>query len=501
MAAEGQSAVTPTGIGEIVIVGRKIVGRRGPRRATVLGALMVGVALVLSACSSQQPAVVVTITTTPGLTSPVTVPSLTYLPPTDPASSASGAGEPATPNNPSGQAGAADTKKTSATGPTSTKKAAHKTKASDNRAKRSAPVKMRVSANPAFGTKKMAPNDPITVTVFNAELQKVLVLGDDGSTVRGKITNQRHTWTRTERMRYGVKYTLTGTAKAADGSKHTIMGTFRTVNPKKTMAAYVNIPNGKTVGIASPIIITFAGVVKDRAAAEKRLQVTVNGGKKIAGSWGWMQDEDILGHGHKQSRVHFRPKHYWPGGTRVHLSAKLYGVDLGGSWGREDVVRNFRIGPDLRVVAKVSSHRLLVIKNDKVKKNFPVSYGVSKSQNAGRTTVSGIHVITEKKPGAFTMCNPKYGYCGVKEYWGVRINNNGEFIHANLKVARAGLLGKANVSHGCINMSMADAKTFFHMVYYGVPVVVRGTGVKMSYADYIWDWSVPYSTWKTFSAL
>jgi hypothetical protein len=38
-------------------------------------------------------------------------------------------------------------------------------------------------------------------------------------------------------------------------------------------------------------------------------------------------------------------------------------------------------------------------------------------------------------------------------------------------------------------------------VYYGVPVEVENTGVEMTYSDYIWDWSVPYSTWKTFSAL
>jgi lipoprotein-anchoring transpeptidase ErfK/SrfK len=217
-----------------------------------------------------------------------------------------------------------------------------------------------------------------------------------------------------------------------------------------------------------------------------------------------MQDEDIQGNGHKQSRVHFRPAPrsgdvFWPANVNVRVDADLYGVDYGNSWGREDIVRHFKIGPDLKVQGHVDSHRLLVIKNDEIIKNFPVAYG--KESVPGRNTVSGIHVITEKKPGAFTMCNPKYDYCNVKEYWGVRINNNGEFIHANVEVEKQGLLGKANVSHGCINMSMADAKTFFHMVYYGVPVDVQGTGVKMSYADYIWDWSVSYDQWKTFSAL
>ena len=56
------------------------------------------------------------------------------------------------------------------------------------------------------------------------------------------------------------------------------------------------------------------------------------------------------------------------------------------------------------------------------------------------------------------MCNPQFGYCNVPEKWAVRINNNGEFIHENAAVEKAGLLGNANVSHGCINMSAKDAR-------------------------------------------
>ena len=437
------------------------------RRTSRLVALALGGALLLSACGSSGPTVV-TITTTPGVGgAPVTAPTLSSS--TDAAEEPSSATEqtppPATTTSPASAA-------------------------------------MRVSANPAFGSKNVGPTDPIVVTVFNSELEKVTMLGDDGSSIAGKITNDKHTWTKSERLKYGVTYTVTGTAKAADGSEHPVEGTFTTVKPTSTMAAYVNIPDGSTVGIAAPIIITFAGTVKDRAAAERALTVTTTdaSGKKsvVVGSWGWMQDEDIQGKGVKQSRVHFRPARYWPAGTRVHVSANLYGTNYGGAWGRDDIARNFKIGPAMRVVADVPSHKLLVTVDDVIVKNFPVAYG--KESVPGRNTVSGIHVITDKYP-TFSMCNPKYDYCNVTEHWAVRINNNGEFIHANPLVEKAGLLGKANVSHGCVNMSMANAKTFYDMVYYGVPVVVTGTKVKMSYSDYIWDWSVSYDQWKSFSAL
>jgi lipoprotein-anchoring transpeptidase ErfK/SrfK len=116
----------------------------------------------------------------------------------------------------------------------------------------------------------------------------------------------------------------------------------------------------------------------------------------------------------------------------------------------------------------------------------------------GRNTVSGIHVVTEKYP-TFKMCNPQYDYCNVEEHWAVRINNNGEFIHANPQVTA--YLGKANVSHGCVNMSMKDAEEFYNMVLYGDPVEVTNTGVDMTPADWIYDWIYTPEEWKNFSAL
>jgi lipoprotein-anchoring transpeptidase ErfK/SrfK len=97
------------------------------------------------------------------------------------------------------------------------------------------------------------------------------------------------------------------------------------------------------------------------------------------------------------------------------------------------------------------------------------------------------------------MCNPQYDYCNVEEHWAVRINNNREFIHANPQVTA--YLGKANVSHGCVNMSMKDAEEFYNMVLYGDPVEVTNTGVDMTPADWIYDWIYTPEEWKNFSAL
>jgi len=450
---------------------RNALSSRGTRATWLIGLLLVAGLTVLTACSSGG-TVIVTVTSTPGAGSPVTAPTLS---PSE--GSGTGAGDSGTAA--SQASGAPSTGQSSAPAPT-----------------------VRVSASPAFGSKNIGPDDPVTVTVFSAELEQMTMTGDDGSTIKGTIAKDKHTWTKAERLKYHVTYTIAGTAKAADGSEHKINGNVTTVNPKSTLRASFQRPlaNGETVGVATPIIITFSGPVQDKAAAEKTFKVTTDKGD-IKGSWGWLQDEDFQGTGTKQSSAHFRPAEYWPAYTKVHVEADLYGANYGDGWGREDISADFTIGRAQIVKADVNSHRLVVIVDDKIVKNYPVSYGKPATVDAGRTTVSGIHVVTEKKPGEFTMCNPKYGYCGVKEYWGVRINNNGEFIHANIGVEKAGLLGKENVSHGCINMGLKDAEEYFKSALYGDPVEVTNTGVNMSPADWIYDWIYTPDEWKTFSAL
>ncbi len=453
---------------------RQNEARHGRRRLLGLAALAAAVTVLASACGSQAP-VYITKTITPSANAQITVSSLPETSPTTDTSQSD------------------DSASQTTTEPTTT-----------------APkVDIRITASPEFGSKKLSPTTPVRVTSFNATLAKVEMVGDDGASISGEISEDDHTWTSKERLKYGVSYTVSGLAKGIDGSDKPFEGKLTTVKPKKTMAAYIQIPDGKTVGIASPIVVTFAGSVTNRAAAEKNLHVTTKDadGKKIEveGSWGWMPDEDIQGNGVMQSRVHFRPKEYWPAHTRVHVAANLYGVDYGGAWGREDLTRDFKIGDNIVVKADVTSHRLVVVKDDKVIRNYPVSYGVPKTVDQGRTTVEGIHIVQgfegDPKTGKFTMSNPKYGYHDVVEYWGVRINNNGEFIHVNKQTEAAGYLGKQNVSHGCVNMGMKDGKEFYDMMYYGIPVEVENTGVPMTERDYVWDWAYSYAQWKTLSAL
>lgn len=357
--------------------------------------------------------------------------------------------------------------------------------------------KVRYSVTPAFGTTDLAPDAKVSLTVFSGTISDLTVKGDDGAPVTGTLSDDESTWTLNQRLGYNTTYTFTGTAAAEDGSGTVpISGTLTTVKPEKTVRASFQIPPGTTVGVAAPIIITFAEPIDDKAAAERTFSVTTDRGP-IEGSWGWLQDEDIQGTGTAQSIVHFRPAEYWPAYTNVHVEAKLAGVKYGnGAWGQEDITTDFTIGRKQVVQADVTSFHMVVLVDDKVVKNYPVSYG--KESVPGRATVSGVHVVTEKHP-EFAMCNQQFDYCGVNEKWAVRINNNGEFIHENPQAAP--YLGKENVSHGCINMGSPDAEEYYNSALYGDPVEVSNTGAQMSEKDYIYDWIYPYDKWKSLSAL
>ena len=367
---------------------------------------------------------------------------------------------------------------------------------------------VRITTLPRSGAKDVPPNSPVSVSVFSAKISTMTLKGDDGTTINGSLSADKQTWTTTERLNYNTTYTMDGVATATIGGIQVpIKSTLTTVKPAKTMPIQINIPDGGVVGVGAPIIVTFLGQVSDRAAAEKALTVTTSAGAQVEGNWGWLQDEDFEGLGYKQSQVHWRPtkspatgsEPYWPAGTKVTVTANMRGVNYGGGvWGKDDVTSGFSVRPNAIVVkADASSFHLVVLSDDKVIKNYAVSYG--KESIPGRGTLNGVHIVMGKYPEV-SMCNPQFDYCNAEEKWAVRINNNGEFIHENLKAAAA--FGIANVSHGCINMGEPAAKEFYDMAMFGDPVEVSNTGgPQMTEQNYIYDWIYSPTDWKALSAL
>ena len=348
-----------------------------------------------------------------------------------------------------------------------------------------------MSASPKFGSTNVSVVSPITVSVANGIITKFTLTNQSGKVVEGAIATDGKSWTLGEVLGYGKTYTAAGSATGTDGKTVPIKGSFTTMKPSSTVDAHINIGDEAVVGVAASAIITFGGVEPaDRALIEKNVKITTD--PEVTGSWGWIDhDGGVWG-------LDYRTKDFWPEGTKVHVEANVYGLPFGGgAYGAGDVTSDFTIGRNQVVYADVNSHELVVKQDDKTVATYPASYG--RGTDYDTTTRSGIHVVNAFYENKL-MSNPKYGYTNVLEHWAVRISNNGEFIHANPNTV--GDQGNTNVSHGCVNLSTANAKAYYSSALYGDPVVVTGTNVQLSAADGdLFDWTVSWPEWQRLSAL
>jgi len=229
--------------------------------------------------------------------------------------------------------------------------------------------------------------------------------------------------------------------------------------------------------------------VTDRAAVERRLQVTSS--KKVTGAWHWFNDRE----------VHYRPKAYWPAGAKVTLRARLAGTDAGGGlWGVADRTIRFSIGERRVSVVDVRTHRMKVTSGGKTLRVVPVSTGRDKYP-----TTNGVHFVIEKNAvklmDSSTVGIPRNSPGGYyqKVAWSVRISNSGEFVHA--APWSTGSQGRANVSHGCVNLSTANAAWYFRLTRRGDVVEVRGSPKRPGASFGVVDWNMSWSRWLAGSAL
>ncbi|HEY0450411.1 L,D-transpeptidase [Actinophytocola sp.] len=343
----------------------------------------------------------------------------------------------------------------------------------------------KIALQPAAGAQNVSPVAPVAVTVADGTIEALTLTNPTGKQVKGTLAADKTSWTVAEPLGYAKTYTWAGTALGADGEQTQIAGAFTTVTPGSLIGTSINTGDGKTYGVAMPIAVTFDGPVTDKAAAQRAM--TVQTSVPVEGAWAWLDDR----------RAHWRPKAYWPAGTQVTVNLKLYGVPYGeGSYGNDDLTSHFTIGRNQVVRANTQTHRLQVFRDGKLIQDFPASMGLE--SDPGRVTNSGTHVVMSKHE-SYSMSNPKYDYFDVVVPWAVRISNNGEFVHGYGPSVWA--QGKQNVSHGCVNLSPANARTYFDSALVGDPVEVSGSNKQLDAADGdYYDWALPWDQWIAMSA-
>lgn len=338
------------------------------------------------------------------------------------------------------------------------------------------------SPEPSDGTSDNPPDDKASED--RASDENATVTAPDGST----------SWVSDFDLVASSTYEVTATATTPDGKDHDFTASATVADSEgDPMAVRTVLSDDQTVGVAAPIILSFGSTVAKqyRDDVEHRLSVDVTDmdGKKreVEGSWAWLPDDP-------QSRLHFRPKEYWPAHSKVSVDAPLKDVPTAeGRVGENDLTLDFEIGREQITEASAKTHRMVVTRDGKEVMDFPTSLGSAKAPS-----YNGVHVVMSKHAD-YTMTSARWGYTTPVK-WAVRIHNNGEFVHA--APWSAGVQGSQNVSHGCINLTTKRAKEYYDSAIYGDPVIIKDSSVDLSTEDSdISDWVYDWEDWKKMSAL
>ncbi|MFG1695853.1 Ig-like domain-containing protein [Nonomuraea sp. NPDC049309] len=351
-----------------------------------------------------------------------------------------------------------------------------------------------VGVTPADKSSNVPTDRPVVVSAQGGTLKSVRVDGGKSGPLKGVLSADRTRWRSLGTARPGVSYTVTAVSVDATGKEHETTSKFSTVKATKTFDIASITPNkddtGLTVGVGMPVMIAFDQPIQDRVAVERNL--TIRSSKPVEGAWHWFDDQ----------HVDFRPKKYWPARTKVRVEAKLAGVRGGpGMYGKRDVQLDFKIGRQQITKGSVNEHVLVVRRDGKKIRTMPMSAGQG-GQWKYHTT-SGIHLAMSREPVTI-MTSPgigpgQPGYYRMTVYNTVRISNSGEYVHS--APWSVGSQGHANVSHGCVNVSPADAIWFLKNTLIGDPIIITGSPRKLEPTNGWGHWQEDWNEWLKWSSL
>lgn len=341
------------------------------------------------------------------------------------------------------------------------------------------------------GQRDWRPDRPVRVRVQAGTLTEVAVVSATGRPVKGRLDRSGTIWTsKRPVLAFGTDYTVRAKAVDAAGLAARTTARFRTEKPSTLVSTSFVPGTGDVVGVGMPVIVTFDAPVQDRAAAEERLSVLST--PRQVGSWYWVSD----------TMVRYRPKTYWQSGTTVTVTSDLKGVRLGGgTWGAEDDSVTFRIGDAMVSTVDINDYTLTVRRNGEVLRTIPVTTG-----KKGWDTRMGVKVVMTKDRfitlDAATLGVPRNSvdYYRLKVSYAMRLTWSGEFLHAApWSVADQ---GKANVSHGCTGMNMANAAWLYSISKPGdVFNYVDGVRAPAEPWNGYTDWNMSWAEWQQGSAL
>lgn len=367
------------------------------------------------------------------------------------------------------------------------------------------PDPAEVTVTPADGAQAISPITPVTVSIAKAVLGSVTLTDAKGVAVEGALSTDMLTWKSSKPLEYNGQYTLVAKYETLgqQREKRTTFSTVTVDETNKTLPYFENtggmsLNDGAVYGVGQVAVVHFDEAIKDRAMAQKLLKVTTT--PPVEGAWMWTTDKTVA----------WRPKDYYPSGTKVAIEVKAFGKQVSpGLWGEKDIAIAFSIGESHVSIADDNTKQVQVFVNGQMVRSMPTSMGqggneVINGQTFHFWTQRGVYTVLDKA-NPVIMDSSTYGLpinsrLGYKQTigWATRISNDGIYLHA---LDNIGAQGVRNESHGCLNLSPANAQWFFGLSQPGDVVEVRNTGGPALEQWQNGDWSVPWATWVAGSAL
>ncbi|OQR65792.1 hypothetical protein B6E66_01560 [Streptomyces maremycinicus] len=350
----------------------------------------------------------------------------------------------------------------------------------------------RIKITPGEGTRGVAIDSPVRVTVSDGKLTKVTMTAvATGDEIPGTLSADGASWKPDGLLERATGYQIAAEAEDAKGRSATGNATITTVSPANDFIGHLSPMDGSTVGVGMPVSVTFNSAISDKAAVESEIQVSSSSGQRVVGHW--LNDH----------RLDFRPEKYWKSGSTVTVTLSRDGV-------RKTVT--FKIGRSQISTVDAKTKQMTVVRDGKTIKTVPISSG-----SLEHPTYNGQMVISEK----FEHIHMNGASVGLTEKDGkpsydikavphaMRLTDSGTFIHGNYWGTDS-VFGKVNTSHGCVGLKdvrsggddSLPAAWFFDRSMTGDVVIVKNSTDKTALApgNGLSDWNMPWSKWVASSA-
>jgi lipoprotein-anchoring transpeptidase ErfK/SrfK len=216
---------------------------------------------------------------------------------------------------------------------------------------------------------------------------------------------------------------------------------------KDPRVSAISPSTGDVVGVAAPVEVIFAEPVTNRARAEQSIDITSP--KTPTGQFTWLSNQIVT----------WTPDQFWPAHSPITVRTDGFST-------------SFETGSAVIGVADIDAHTFTVKMDDVVVREMPASMGKAKFPTPKGTFTAMAKektVVMDSRTIGIPLSDPEGYKLTVSD--AVRITSGGVYVHG--APWSVGSQGNSNVSHGCINLSPANAAWYFDTVRVGDPVVVQ----------------------------